>query len=64
MWCGRRSPRSERANCATTSPAVTQAMAHELEELISAAPEQWHLLQPNWPSDYVALGRPVPEWLC
>jgi KDO2-lipid IV(A) lauroyltransferase len=41
---------------------VTQAMACELEQLIAAAPEQWHLLQPNWPSDYLALGRPVPDW--
>ncbi len=30
---------------------ITQALAHELEELIRQAPEQWHLLQPNWPSD-------------
>ena len=30
---------------------VTQVLAHELEELIRAAPEQWHLMQPNWPSD-------------
>jgi len=30
---------------------VTQALAHELEDLIRAAPEQWHLFQPNWPSD-------------
>lgn len=30
---------------------VTQAVAHELEELIRVAPQQWHLLQPNWPSD-------------
>jgi phosphatidylinositol dimannoside acyltransferase len=30
---------------------VTQDIAHVLEELIRAAPEQWHLLQPNWPSD-------------
>jgi KDO2-lipid IV(A) lauroyltransferase len=30
---------------------VTQAMARELESLIRAAPEQWHLFQPNWPSD-------------
>lgn len=30
---------------------VTQAMAGELESLIRAAPEQWHLFQPNWPSD-------------
>jgi len=30
---------------------VTQLIARELEDLIRAAPEQWHLLQPNWPSD-------------
>ena len=29
----------------------TQALAHELGDLIRRAPEQWHLLQPNWPSD-------------
>jgi KDO2-lipid IV(A) lauroyltransferase len=31
--------------------AGTQTLATALEELIAAAPEQWHLLQPNWPSD-------------
>lgn len=30
---------------------ITQDLAHELEVLIRRAPEQWHLLQPNWPSD-------------
>jgi phosphatidylinositol dimannoside acyltransferase len=30
---------------------ITQALAKEFEVLISAHPEQWHLLQPNWPSD-------------
>ena len=30
---------------------ITQSLAHEFEILIRAAPEQWHLLQPNWPSD-------------
>jgi KDO2-lipid IV(A) lauroyltransferase len=30
---------------------VTQALAIELERLIRRAPEQWHLFQPNWPSD-------------
>jgi len=30
---------------------VTRALAGELEILIAAGPEQWHLLQPNWPSD-------------
>ena len=29
----------------------TQALAGALEELIRAAPTQWHLMQPNWPSD-------------
>lgn len=42
---------------------VTQDLAYALETLIRRAPEQWHLLQPNWPSDYVALGREVPEGL-
>jgi lauroyl/myristoyl acyltransferase len=30
---------------------ITQELAHRFETLIRAAPEQWHLLQPNWPSD-------------
>ena len=30
---------------------VTQLLARELEFLIRRAPEQWHLFQPNWPSD-------------
>ncbi len=29
----------------------TQALAAELEALIGKDPTQWHLLQPNWPSD-------------
>jgi phosphatidylinositol dimannoside acyltransferase len=32
---------------------VTQELAYRFEQLIRAEPEQWHLLQPNWPSDYV-----------
>jgi len=35
---------------------VTQELAHRFEELIRAAPEQWHLLQPNWPSDLASNG--------
>ena len=31
--------------------ALTQLLATELENLIRMAPEQWHVLQPNWPSD-------------
>ena len=30
---------------------ITQCLAHEFETLIRVAPAQWHLLQPNWPSD-------------
>ncbi len=30
---------------------VTQDLAHELELLIRRAPSQWHMFQPNWPSD-------------
>lgn len=30
---------------------VTQHLADELEYLIRRSPEQWHLFQPNWPSD-------------
>jgi len=29
----------------------TRRIAVSLEELIGRAPEQWHILQPNWPSD-------------
>jgi len=30
---------------------VSQSLARELEHLIRRAPNQWHLFQPNWPSD-------------
>ena len=30
---------------------MTQDLAVEMEALIRAAPHQWHLVQPNWPSD-------------
>ncbi len=35
---------------------VTQNLAYRFEGLIRAAPEQWHLLQPNWPSDLATNG--------
>lgn len=30
---------------------ITQDLAHRFEELIAAAPEQWHVMQPLWPED-------------
>jgi len=33
---------------------VTQDLANELGVLIRRAPEQWHMFQPNWPSDHPA----------
>jgi KDO2-lipid IV(A) lauroyltransferase len=30
---------------------ITQLLTTEIELLIRRAPEQWHLFQPNWPSD-------------
>ena len=30
---------------------VTQDLAYQLEVYIRRAPEQWHMFQPNWPSD-------------
>jgi KDO2-lipid IV(A) lauroyltransferase len=40
---------------------ITQLLAHEMETMIREAPEQWHLMQPNWPSDLQAVGSgPVP----
>ena len=31
--------------------SMTQTLATRLESIISEAPQQWHLVQPNWPSD-------------
>jgi lauroyl/myristoyl acyltransferase len=33
---------------------MTQSLADKLEEIIGVAPEQWHLVVPNWPSDHEA----------
>lgn len=40
--------------------AGTKAYAARLERAIKVAPEQWHLLQPNWPTDRDDLSAPVP----
>jgi KDO2-lipid IV(A) lauroyltransferase len=36
---------------------ISQDVTNELAGFIAAAPEQWHLLQPNWPSDHEALAQ-------
>lgn len=38
---------------------VTQEVARALETLIRRAPEQWHVFQPNWPSDPGWKGAPT-----
>jgi phosphatidylinositol dimannoside acyltransferase len=44
-------PRERQAGLREDVARVTQLLARELEALIRRAPEQWHLFQPNWPSD-------------
>jgi KDO2-lipid IV(A) lauroyltransferase len=39
---------------------VTQDLARDFEVLIRRAPSQWHLFQPNWPSDPGYPGRAQP----
>ncbi|MEM9201547.1 MAG: phosphatidylinositol mannoside acyltransferase [Actinomycetota bacterium] len=64
-WCRPplRIERTKGARLRDDVQRVTQMIAHEFEVMIRETPEQWHLLNPNWPSDYVALGRPVPQHL-
>ncbi len=37
--------------------SITQQLAHRYEDMIREAPTQWHLVQPNWPSDRDFLER-------
>jgi lauroyl/myristoyl acyltransferase len=48
-------PTDRRGSLREDVTRVTQVLARELEALIRAEPEQWHVLQPNWPSDHAAL---------
>ena len=38
---------------------VTAEIVRHMEDAIREAPEQWLLMQPNWPSDLVAAGSPA-----
>ena len=56
-WSARRSTPPGRGRLREDVARVTQDLARDFEVLIRAAPEQWHLMQPNWPSDRAALAR-------
>jgi KDO2-lipid IV(A) lauroyltransferase len=40
---------------------VTQDLARRFEELVRMAPEQWHVMQPNWPSDRGEVAASAPR---
>ena len=44
-------PMPEHGTRAEKIAKITQDLAYELEGLIRESPRQWHLVQPNWPSD-------------
>jgi len=44
-------PNDRRSRLREDIARITQDLARAFEDLIRAAPDQWHLLQPNWPSD-------------
>jgi lauroyl/myristoyl acyltransferase len=50
-------PAERRGSLREDVARITQLIAYELEALIRVAPEQWHLMQPNWPSDRQAVAN-------
>ena len=44
-------PAARRGSLREDVARITRDLAEELEHLIRRAPQQWHLFQPNWPSD-------------
>ncbi|HEX5366104.1 MAG TPA: phosphatidylinositol mannoside acyltransferase [Acidimicrobiales bacterium] len=52
-------PAERRGSLRDDVARLTQLLADELEVLIRRAPEQWHLMQPNWPSDRPAVAAPA-----
>lgn len=61
--CGPQLDTERRGRMRDDVARVTQDLAHAFEEQVRRAPAQWHLMQPNWPSDYDLLGRPRPPHL-
>jgi KDO2-lipid IV(A) lauroyltransferase len=52
--------RSSRPSARQEYDRLTRAVSARLEDLVVAAPEQWHLFQPNWPDQFGHLDG-VPE---
>jgi KDO2-lipid IV(A) lauroyltransferase len=42
---------SRRSGLRADVTRITQDLAHRFEDLIRVAPDQWHVFQPNWPTD-------------
>ena len=53
---GPRSRPRARAGCGRTSSGSPAAVVRHMEDAIRERPEQWLLMQPNWPSDSAATG--------
>ncbi|MGI9033364.1 MAG: phosphatidylinositol mannoside acyltransferase [Acidimicrobiales bacterium] len=54
-------PLERRGSLRNDVTRITQELAHAHEELIARAPDQWHLFQPNWPSDRLRLPPSTPD---
>ena len=48
---------SRRGGLRSDVERITQDLADALASLIRRAPDQWHVFQPNWPSDYERAGE-------
>ncbi len=46
---------TRQANFRADVQRMTQDIAVQFEQFVRRAPEQWHLFQPNWPSDHEAM---------
>jgi KDO2-lipid IV(A) lauroyltransferase len=57
-WCrvGEPIDTTARSDLRADVTRITREVATVLEDLIDAAPDQWHLLAPNWPSDRLPTG--------
>jgi KDO2-lipid IV(A) lauroyltransferase len=57
-WFGEPIPVERRGRLRDDVSRVTQELALRFEVLIRAAPEQWLMMQPNWPSDTDTVAAP------